>query len=77
MQKRRNRSTLPPLTPNFERVVPKAKDAINEALAFALMEKQREIAGRDKRLAAQEATIRELRTAIRFLQNAAKLEVSK
>ena len=48
-------------------------DPIHVALSVSLLESKREIAGRDRKIGALEATIRELRTRIRFLENASKL----
>jgi hypothetical protein len=68
--------SCPPLTPDPFKPVPTAKDAVHEALGLSLLDAKREIAGRDKRIAVLEATVRELRTGLRFAQNAAKLNIS-
>jgi hypothetical protein len=62
-----------PLTPDYTRPVPTVRDSINEELATSNLLLRRELAGRDKSITRLEATIKELRTQVKFLSNAARL----
>ena len=62
-----------PLTPDFSRPVPTVRDSVNEELATSNLFLRRELAGRDKRLTQLEATVKELRLQVKFLNNAARL----
>lgn len=78
---RRNLSVLPPLTPSYEAPHQSAHvsewhaygDRVHQALAETLLDLRRDISGRDRRIATLEAQVRELRTLVKFRENAARL----
>jgi hypothetical protein len=74
--RRVNRNPLPPLTPNFAQPVPTQRDAVNTALAMQNLELRKEISGRDRRVTTLEATVKELRKQLRFIQNVEKITTS-